>query len=631
MTAVVHVEESPLLRDALAAALAGRGFHVSSFADARAAWKHLGEQRVDLILLDIGLAAGAGLTLLGRVHDDPNLAAVPVVLLTDCRDPDVIRRAAAHRPRKLLLKSATGLPRLLEVLREVAGITEPAAAANAPATGASPAPTADGDMSDAEAEAALAALGIFGDASDDADAEEPPLTAAELEQMQAILSRRETAALIAASRPMEPTIAPVARAVRAATSVAGSDARIIGALEQDSDLAARVAAIAAADCGDAETPAADPAALVREFGPERVRQAIMVACVFERFAGVGEDLVPPAAFWCHVLAVARLARDLAESHEQVSPTDAFAAGLLHDLGRLVLAESARSAYGSLVSLATRAGVPLEDLEHRLLGMSHAEVVAEIVERWVFGRDLAPVLKMHHAPRSQLEQLEPSLVPLALVLALADRLAHAHLAGDPRHDRVAATEDLARVLHLDASHAARAGDGLESWTAAVADAASRGRIRPESAEATLRETLGSEPLHAVVLPQDAMGDASRVCLHRMLEAGGGSIVDPAGIGGDGPAPQVAVIRQRARGGIDEAMATLQDLEPFPLPLLVLADDPQVAERHPVSGRPVTVLTLPVRALDLARSLADLRRAAPPRRDADADAEVDADVAAVSAAA
>lgn len=612
MTAVVHVDENPLLRDALSVALEAKGFRVSSFADARGAWKHLGERGADLVLLDIGLAEGSGLTLLGRIHDDPHFAAVPVVLLTDCRDPDVIRRAAAHRPRKLLLKSATGLSRLLEVLREVAGITEPAAASTeaTEAAGAptEPAPSADGDMSDAEAEAALAALGIFGDASDDAADAEPALTAEELEQMQAILSRRETATLIAGCRPLEPTTAPVARAVRAATSVAASDARIVGALELDADLAARVAAIAAADRGDAEPPAADPAALVREYGPQRLREALMVACVFERFAGAGEDLVPPGPFWCHVLAVARLARDLAESHEQVSPTDAFAAGLLHDLGRLVLAETARSAYGSLTSLATRAQVPLEELEERLLGMSHAEVVAELVEHWVFGRDLAPVLKMHHAPRTQLEQLEPPQVPLAQVLALADRLAHAHLAGDPRHDRLAATEDFARALHLDASHAARAGDGLDAWIAAMADAASRGRIRPESAEAALQEALGTEPLHAVMFPQDAMGDASRVCLHRMLEAAGGSLLDPAA-GDDGdPAPQVAVIRQRGRGGIDEPLTALRDAEPAPLPLLVLADDPQTADRLAVDDRPVAVLTLPVRALDLARTLAELRAAA-----------------------
>lgn len=609
MTAIVHVEENPLLRDALGVALEAKGFRVRSFADARGAWKHLGERGADLVLLDIGLAEGAGLTLLGRIHDDPQLASVPVVLLTDCRDPEVIRRAAVHRPRKLLLKSATGLPRLLDVLREVTGFTEPVTAQTAATAAPSMSATSgDGTMSDAEAEAALAALGIFGDASDDKADAAPALTAEQLEQMQAILSRRETTALIAGFRPMEPTTAPMARAIRAATSVAASDARIVAALELDADLAARVTAIAAADRGDAEPPAVDPAALVVEYGPQRLREAIMVACVFERFAGVGADLVPPGPFWCHALAVARLARDLAESHEQVSPTDAFAAGLLHDLGRLVLADTARSAYGSLTSLATRAQVSLEELEERLLGMSHAEVVADLVEHWVFGRDLALALKMHHAPRTQLEQLDPAQLPLALVLALADRLAHAHLAGDPRHDRLAATEDFARALHLDASHAARAGDGLEAWTAAMADAASRGRIRPESAEAVLQEALGAEPLHAVMFPQDAMGDASRVCLHRMLEAAGGSLLDPAAFDDDGPKPQVAVIRQRGRGGIDASLTALRDAESACLPLLVLADDPQAADRLSVDDRPVAVLTLPVRAMDIARTLAELRVAA-----------------------
>jgi DNA-binding NarL/FixJ family response regulator len=626
---VVYVEESSILRETLSAALEINGFRATTCGDARSAWNTIVEEGCDLLLLDIELRKGTGMALLKKVRSSQSTRTLPVVLLTGCTNPETIRQAVACRPRKLLVKSNFSLERLLEVIKEstdpnaTPAAPAPAApAAAAPAATAAAAPSAAAAPAPAAASAAAAAPAAGAPAAPTpppAPAAAPPakveapLSRAQIEQMEPMMSRRETAGFIASTKPLEHPIAATARAIRAALALTGTDAQVVGALVQDDALCARVGAIAAADRGDGAPPPEAAAAIVGHYGADRIREALMVACVFERFGGVGEDLVPPGPFWCHVLTVARLARDLAASRDDVSPTQAFAAGLLHDLGRLVLAENVRPAYAPLTSLAKRACMPLELLEVRMLGLSHADVVAELVDGWIFGRDLGPVLRLHHGSRQELEQLDRDDVPMALVLAFADRLAHAHLAGDPRHDRVAATEELARALHLDASHADRAGDGIAAWTAAVTAAATDGAIQPESAEQVLREALGDGPIRPLMLPRDAMGDATRVCIRRMLAASGRAAPalvadDDAAAMADAPPPNLAILRLRGKLDARGEIARLRELEPFPdhapLPVLILADDAAAANIAELTDRRVDVLELPVRAGEIAERMAEL---------------------------
>ncbi len=627
MTHVLYVEESAILRETLSASLEINGLRATTCGDAPTAWRHLMDEGCDLLLLDIPLRKGTGLTLLQRVRANPRTRTIPVVLLTGCTNPETIRRAVAFKPHKLLVKSNFSLDRLLEVIREAQEAPPPAletiaepppdAPASAPPAAAIEAHAANVAESSPAAPAAAPATPT----DDHAPAASPPppaparaepsVTRTQLEQMEPLMSRRETVTTVSGTAPLAPSSAPVARAVRAALAASGTEHQLAGALAADASLAARVARVAAADRGDDDPVPEEPGALIGHLGADRVREALMLVCTLDRFAGVGEDLVPPGPFWGHVLGVARLARGLAESVDGVAPTAAFAAGLLHDLGRLVLAESARSVYAPLTSLATRAAAPLEEVETRMLGLSHADVVAELLDGWAFGGDLASVVRLHHGSRAELEQLDREHAPLAIVLALADRLAHAHLAGDPLHDRVAATEDLARALHLDASHADRAGDGLAAWTRTVAAAATDGRIVPETAAGVLRAALGDGAIRPLMLPHDAAGDACRVGIRRMLAASGRPAPPLTGEGAvveGGPPPNVAVIRLRRGADVRGEIARLQELEPAaghgPLPVLVLADDAAAANAEALAGRRVEVLELPVRALEIAERLAEL---------------------------
>ena len=76
---------------------------------------------------------------------------------------------------------------------------------------------------------------------------------------------------------------------------------------------------------------------------------------------------------------ATLARRLAAETNYASPDEAFLAGLLHDIGRLILATNFPKEYGRIIQ-QSEAGHDLDMLEQQALGVSHAEVGAWLVRK-----------------------------------------------------------------------------------------------------------------------------------------------------------------------------------------------------------------------------------------------------------
>jgi putative nucleotidyltransferase with HDIG domain len=100
----------------------------------------------------------------------------------------------------------------------------------------------------------------------------------------------------------------------------------------------------------------------------------------------------------HSLATAVCARILGRTR-RVSGEKAFVAGLLHDLGLIILVCYAKDRFRTLVALAEERGVTLEDVEDEVLGFSHAELGALVAAEWQFPPALCDALRHHHNPQA----------------------------------------------------------------------------------------------------------------------------------------------------------------------------------------------------------------------------------------
>lgn len=100
-------------------------------------------------------------------------------------------------------------------------------------------------------------------------------------------------------------------------------------------------------------------------------------------------------FWAHGVAAGIAAQEIARRSRCMDPADAFALGLLHDIGQLVLAYFAGEHYRPIVERHESGGVPLQVLEQQELGCTHAQVGAAFLRQWNMPSALVHAIEFHH--------------------------------------------------------------------------------------------------------------------------------------------------------------------------------------------------------------------------------------------
>ena len=141
---------------------------------------------------------------------------------------------------------------------------------------------------------------------------------------------------------------------------------------------------------------------VTRVGLEEIRNIVTTLSVFSLFPGAWAD-VDRVAFWRHCLETALAARLVrARALGPAAPTrDAddewYAAGLLHDIGIVVLDHYFRPDFVGILSTARRSAVPLHEVEQAMAGIDHAAVGAAVARRWGLPAPIVAALEHHHDP------------------------------------------------------------------------------------------------------------------------------------------------------------------------------------------------------------------------------------------
>jgi len=157
----------------------------------------------------------------------------------------------------------------------------------------------------------------------------------------------------------------------------------------------------------------DPVEAVESMGLETVK-ALVTAL---RFLAGNSQLKPGYLsidkIWQHSTNVAQLARDLMlfETKDRTLAAEALVAGLLHDLGKVVLASNFDDWYGRVHSLARNQPVALWEIEKEMFGANHGEIGACLVGMWNMPSSVVQAVALHHEPPVGEYQ---NLTPLAAV-------------------------------------------------------------------------------------------------------------------------------------------------------------------------------------------------------------------------
>jgi HD-like signal output (HDOD) protein len=131
-------------------------------------------------------------------------------------------------------------------------------------------------------------------------------------------------------------------------------------------------------------------------GTETVRTLVLSVHVFSRCDGNSEVAAYLPALWDHSVAAASLAQRVASSQAcgKAMVEESFTAGLLHDIGKVILLSEMLSKYREI--LGTKGGSILSlELEH--MGCTHAQVGAYLMSIWGLPVPLVHAVAFHDSP------------------------------------------------------------------------------------------------------------------------------------------------------------------------------------------------------------------------------------------
>lgn len=133
--------------------------------------------------------------------------------------------------------------------------------------------------------------------------------------------------------------------------------------------------------------------------------------------------------WEHSIGCATIAARIATHVDHVSPNQAFAAGFLHDVGRLLMYRCSREDFYTAITVATAKSIPLSEAETLAVGMNHMA----LGEMWAGRSELADgfqqIIRYHHEPPCMLpESMDMELRTTIAVVQLADLVCESRAMG-----------------------------------------------------------------------------------------------------------------------------------------------------------------------------------------------------------
>lgn len=214
--------------------------------------------------------------------------------------------------------------------------------------------------------------------------------------------------------------APVVEEIEAALQSPQCSLGTVGeAIEKDPDLTARLLRLGNSSFYGFSSRLGTVTEAISLIGIQQVQDLIVASSIIERFTGVREEFVSMESFWRHSLACGIGARLLALEKRLPKPDKFFVAGLLHDVGRLVLFSQAPEAAEHVFELCRRERLLLREAEVRVLGFDHQAIARALLQLWKYPPLLVQAVAYHHEPGAC-----PGAPTEAAVVHLSDYLANA---------------------------------------------------------------------------------------------------------------------------------------------------------------------------------------------------------------
>jgi putative nucleotidyltransferase with HDIG domain len=142
-----------------------------------------------------------------------------------------------------------------------------------------------------------------------------------------------------------------------------------------------------------------PVEAVSFLGGETIKSLVLLSHSYSYFDAMLMGFFSINQLWEHSIATARLAQTLARAEDQgeTVTSESYTGGLLHDLGKLVLAANVPQTYRKAWQLVKERKLALWEAEQEVFGATHAEVGACLLALWGLPMTLIEAVALHHHP------------------------------------------------------------------------------------------------------------------------------------------------------------------------------------------------------------------------------------------
>ena len=143
----------------------------------------------------------------------------------------------------------------------------------------------------------------------------------------------------------------------------------------------------------------NPVEAVVFLGLNTVKSLVLTFGLFAKFDNRAIPGVVIESIYTHSLQTGILARKIAvaEKMDRKQTDNAFMAGLLHDLGKLVLADNLSDSYREVLDLTRETGVDYNEAEQSIIGATHGQVGAYLLGLWGLPDPIIEAVAFHHHP------------------------------------------------------------------------------------------------------------------------------------------------------------------------------------------------------------------------------------------
>lgn len=206
--------------------------------------------------------------------------------------------------------------------------------------------------------------------------------------------------IVAKTQDLPTLPAAALKVIQQTTSSETTAGQIAATLASDQALAARVLRLANSAYYGLSRQIAGLQDAVVVLGTQSVRNLALVASSYPWLSRPLQGYsLGPKQMWTHSFGTAIGAQLVAQRAQIPMADTVFTAGLLHDIGKVVLSVWLENKVAALYSLAVHEGVPFDVAERKLLGFDHTEVGRYVAAQWNLPEPILDAVRFHHDPNA----------------------------------------------------------------------------------------------------------------------------------------------------------------------------------------------------------------------------------------